>query len=75
MLSLPTTAEKASSWGADQAKLFKDTPWVELGDIKFISTCFWISTDLSVQPTDLVDIIEPHQIIGVGMFVNPAVQI
>ena len=43
---------------------------VELLDIKFISTLFWTTTDLSAQTTSLMDIIERHQFFVGGLFEN-----
>ena len=43
---------------------------VELWDIKFISTLVWTVTDLSANTTSLMDIFEPHQFFGGGLFGN-----
>ena len=42
----------------------------ELWDVKSNSTWIWATSDLSAQSTGLIDIIEPNQFIGVGLFVN-----
>ena len=39
---------------------------VELWDIKFISTLFWTTTDLSAKTTNLMDIFEPHKFLVVA---------
>ena len=42
---------------------------VELWNIKFISTLFGTTTDLSAQRISLMDIIEPYQIFGGGLII------
>ena len=39
-------------------------------DIKFISTLFGTTTDLSAQWISLMDIIEPYQFLGGGLLRN-----
>ena len=48
----------------------QDRSHVELWDIKFISTIVWTATDLSAKTTSLMDIFEPHQFFGGGLFEN-----
>ena len=71
---------KSCTWQALEYKILLtlealDTSHVKSWDIKFISTLFWITTDLSAQSTSLMDIIEPHQFFGGGLFRNMYMQI
>ena len=48
---------------------------VEVWDVKFISTLFWTTTDLSAKTTSLMDIFEHHRFFGGGLFGNSQLQI
>ena len=58
-------------WGYIQrAWMSRVRSHVNLWDIKFISTLFWTTTDWSAKTTSLIDIFEPHQFCGGGLFKN-----
>ena len=75
LLKVEPSGQRRQHSDGEPQELGVNISHVELCDIKFISTLFWTITDLSAKTTSLMNIFEPHQFFGGGLFLNILQQI